>query len=804
MQKTSKLSNVFSKLCILMLILGFVAPIASADRTFQLPPQAGNSGLFLQTNGNNPLWASASATANPFTYPAATTTTLTSISSPYTVLSTDQIIVADTTLGSITINLPPAAGNVYRNIIVYKPSYANTVTINASGTDSINQTPSYIFTTGQTGIHLEAITSTEWLAIQLPATPTDTAVVVVNVTQTGTILPNTPTYSNGTLGVGATLTANANVALGPIDGVTLSVGQTLLVRSQADQTTNGVYQLTQQGTGSVPWILTRLSGQDTASTMNPQIVVASSGGAERGTIFVQTTPQTITVGTSSIVYQQTSVSGNFVTQALTNSATAGTIGNQYSTGIPTWNGIVRQLTTATNNFAYNPTGNVLSLGSDGITNYGQFNMNGQAMIKTGPVANQNMSLGYFSPAITAGNNQVFIAPNTSQNTNVSGSQNATVVGAGAGVSLNGGANNTFLGYIAGGTVGTGGSNTIIGSGADVSATGNANNTLIGASTASGNFSGVIAIGKGSAGTAANQFVAGSSSVGVTNVYFGNGVAAGAGNGTSYSINGSGAGGANKAGGNVTITGGLGTGQGGAGTIVFQAPVVRATSDSTAQSLSTAMTVNGGSNLSSPTTIPTVTAKLRDDTTILNTTDTSKVLAFSIGGQAVSTTTTIANGATTSQTINLPVTREAETLAVKPQVYTSLSTPVNPIGTTNTTGVMMGMGGTATITPQVTGRVLVTINGQLATNTATDGAKVEIRMGTGGAPSNGTAMAGQGTVYGSQQSYTGVTGALSVPFSSTIIVTGLTVGTAYWIDTDLAAVTGGTATITSVSISAEEM
>ena len=217
-----------------------------------------------------------------------------------------------------------------------------------------------------------------------------------------------------------------------------------------------------------------------------------------------------------------------------------------------------------------------------------------------------------------------------------------------------------------------------------------------------------------------------------------------------------------------------------------------------------MTVNGGSNLSSPTTIPTVTAKLRDDTTILNTTDTSKVLAFSIGGQAVSTTTTIANGATTSQTINLPVTREAETLAVKPQVYTSLSTPVNPIGTTNTTGVMMGMGGTATITPQVTGRVRVTINGQLATNTATDGAKVEIRMGTGGAPSNGTAMAGQGTVYGSQQSYTGVTGALSVPFSSTIIVTGLTVGTAYWIDTDLAAVTGGTATITSVSISAEEM
>lgn len=778
---------------ILILYAFSFAPIVSADRTFSLPPQAGQSGNFLQTNGTNPLWASVSGSNNPFNYPGVTSTTITNANSPYTVLSTDQIIIANTTSGNIEIDLPAASTNVYRNIIVYKPSYANSISIYGAGSDNINQLPVYTFTQGQSGVHLEAITTSEWIATNV-AGASDVAPVIVNVTQTGTILPNAPTYSNGTAGVGATLTANANVALGAIDGVTLTVGQTVLIRSQASQLTNGVYSLTQQGTGSVPWILTRWPGQDNPTSLNPQIVIASSGTTERGILFAQITPQTIVIGTTSLVYSQTSVSGNFVTQAT---------GTQYNTGIPTWNGVVRQLSIASSNFAFNSTGNILTLGSDGILQFGQLNMNGQSMIQTGPVANGNMTLGYFSPAITAGQNQLFIAPCSSQNTNVSGSQNATLIGGCAGIGLNGGTNNTFIGYIAGDTDQTGSSDTIIGSGADVGSVTSAGDTVIGGSANAGAFSNSIILGRSSSGTASNQFIAGSTTANTTNVYFGNGVKqTGTTNGTSYTINGSGAAGINKNGGNVTITGGIGTGTGTAGQVIISATQATSTGSTNANAAVPVITVNGGTTQGTAV-LPYATIVHGDNSTFNNISDTSKVLGMNLSGMTTGVTTTITNAATTSQNIALPVTRETETFAVRPQIFTTLSTPLNPTGTTTTApGVMMGMGTTATITPQVTGNVLVNINGNLTTSVGGDGARVKIYMGTGTAPANGAAPSG--TSYGGQQIFNAVTGTLSVPFSQTVLVTGLTVGTAYWIDTNVQAITGGTASITGVAISANEL
>lgn len=51
------------------------------------------------------------------------------------------------------------------------------------------------------------------------------------------------TYANGTGGVGATLTADANGALPAQDGVTLVVNDRLLVKDQAAQLQNGIYIL---------------------------------------------------------------------------------------------------------------------------------------------------------------------------------------------------------------------------------------------------------------------------------------------------------------------------------------------------------------------------------------------------------------------------------------------------------------------------------------------------------------------------------------------------------------------------------
>ena len=178
------------------------------------------------------------------------------------------------------------------------------------------------------------------------------------------------------------------------------------------------------------------------------------------------------------------------------------------------------------------------------------------------------------------------------------------------------------------------------------------------------------------------------------------------------------------------------------------------------------------------------------------TDNTKVLALSLSGVTTATTLTLSSAQSTAQTLTIPNIAGAETLALVPAISTTLSTPLNPTGTTNTSGLMMGLA--KLITPSTT-RVFVTVNGQIVNGTATDGAKVEIRMGTGAAPSNAGALAG--TVYGSQQAATTLAGEGAIPFSLTALVTGLTAGTQYWIDVDLAAITAGTATISSVSVSA---
>ena len=136
----------------------------------------------------------------------------------------------------------------------------------------------------------------------------------------------------------------------------------------------------------------------------------------------------------------------------------------------------------------------------------------------------------------------------------------------------------------------------------------------------------------------------------------------------------------------------------------------------------------------------------------------------------------------------------------PVVYTAA--PSDPTGTTNTSGLMMGLAGS--VTPNQTGRLFVMVTGNLANGTIADGAKVRLRLGTGAAPANAGALAG--TVYGKESITTAAGGAANdkVPFVVQAVITTLTVGTAYWIDIDLAAIVGGTASATEVQISALEV
>lgn len=117
------------------------------------------------------------------------------------------------------------------------------------------------------------------------------------------------TYANGTAGVGATLTANANGAFPAVDGITLTATDTLppdvLVAGQVAGLQNGVYRLTTTGTGGTPWVLTRRTDLDEASELEPGVaIVVAEGTNAHDTIWLISTDTAIVVGTTAISWLQ--------------------------------------------------------------------------------------------------------------------------------------------------------------------------------------------------------------------------------------------------------------------------------------------------------------------------------------------------------------------------------------------------------------------------------------------------------------------------------------------------------------------
>lgn len=117
------------------------------------------------------------------------------------------------------------------------------------------------------------------------------------------------TYNNGTSGVGATITANANGALS-FGGGSPTAGQRLLVKDEAgaNEPYNGIYTVTQAGNAGSPFILTRATDYDSSGTGTNEIdagdYVLVLSGTNASTAWVQQTPLPITVGTTALVFLQ--------------------------------------------------------------------------------------------------------------------------------------------------------------------------------------------------------------------------------------------------------------------------------------------------------------------------------------------------------------------------------------------------------------------------------------------------------------------------------------------------------------------
>jgi len=120
----------------------------------------------------------------------------------------------------------------------------------------------------------------------------------------------TATYNNGTAGVGATLTNSGTQAALVIDGVTLNSADRVLVYEQTDQTQNGIYTVTNTGSGSTNWVLTRATDADSYGPSDPDSLgqgdafFVQEGAAGAGETYVMNTEGTITFGTTNITFAQ--------------------------------------------------------------------------------------------------------------------------------------------------------------------------------------------------------------------------------------------------------------------------------------------------------------------------------------------------------------------------------------------------------------------------------------------------------------------------------------------------------------------
>jgi len=120
------------------------------------------------------------------------------------------------------------------------------------------------------------------------------------------------TYSNGVAGVGATLTNAGTQAALVIDTVTVSVGDRVLIYNQTNAIQNGVYTVTNVGSPSTNWVLTRATDADTYAINSPNALdqgaafFVQQGAVGAGETYVCNTVGPIVFGTTLITFAQIS------------------------------------------------------------------------------------------------------------------------------------------------------------------------------------------------------------------------------------------------------------------------------------------------------------------------------------------------------------------------------------------------------------------------------------------------------------------------------------------------------------------
>ena len=324
--------------------VGLKSPNALANTvTFTLPGGDGSAGQFLKTDGSGNLGFS---TVNQFidlagdtgtdTYNTAETLTFTGGSGIDTAVTDNEVtvIAADITnsnlsgsagitnanlanptltLGSTTLTLGATTTDVAGltslvidsitiNGATVSTSAGNTdIVMSPHGTGTVTVPSGYEDRAGFTTNSLANKAYVDQVAQGLDAKPSTRVATTANLSAT---------YSNGTAGVGATLTNSGTQAAFAVDGVTPSAGDRVLVKDQTAAAQNGIYVVTTVGDGSSNWVLTRATPEDQPAELSGgSFVFVEEGTANGDNGYVFTHTGNPTFGTTALDVTQFSGAG---------------------------------------------------------------------------------------------------------------------------------------------------------------------------------------------------------------------------------------------------------------------------------------------------------------------------------------------------------------------------------------------------------------------------------------------------------------------------------------------------------------
>lgn len=209
-----------------------------------------------------------------------------------------------------------------RGFFVVKNSTTQTLTIKRTGQPGVSVIAGATMILRDNGTDIENFISTAVVQALIDASIQGLSPKGNVVVWSTAALPAN-TYANGTSGVGATLTATANGALPAIDTITLTVGQRVGIKDEATGTNNGIYTVTQVGSASLPYILTRATDLDAGAEF-PGAYAFAEAGTQLGFGFILASVGPYTVGTTAVTWTRFTLGGLLAANNLSDVQSAAT------------------------------------------------------------------------------------------------------------------------------------------------------------------------------------------------------------------------------------------------------------------------------------------------------------------------------------------------------------------------------------------------------------------------------------------------------------------------------------------------